>query len=295
MTFVVFRDKPHDKWPADENRADAGNYAETFDAGESDLAPGRLAPADSVASTVDVFVGVYRDKILKIAEHPAAIILEAAANKLVVFDTQLPASGARDGYRDRQWARVRVALRDADDIQRLADFLTDICGKMAGALDASHIVAVRTVPEAPLRVIYGPEIFGSDHGREAVPEIPVLTTDLDIVNGYTIEDESPTARTWRILTICGDARSNIESDIVHHLAAVRGHFQARRALPTRCSTGQPSWSCWCTSLPSISEASASARRRGRTRATPSPSKQTSGRNLAAPSCASCSAQAAQQG
>ena len=119
--------------------------------------------------------------------------------------------------------RVRVALRDADDIQRLADFLTDICGKVAGALDASHIVAVRTVLEAP-GVIYGPGTFGSDHGSEAAPEIPVLTTDLDIVNGYTIEGESPATRTWRILAICGDARSNIESDIVHHLAAVRGHF-----------------------------------------------------------------------
>ncbi len=40
VTFVVFRDKPHDKWPADENRADAGNYAETFERRELDLAPG---------------------------------------------------------------------------------------------------------------------------------------------------------------------------------------------------------------------------------------------------------------
>lgn len=225
VTFVVFRDKPDDKWPADEDRANAGNCAETFERRELDLDPGRLAPADSVASTVDVFVGVYRDKILKIAEHPAAIILEAAANKLVVLDIQLPVPAPAMAYRNRQWARVRVALRDADDIQRLADFLTDIYGKMAGALDASHIVAVRTVPAAPLRVISGPEIFDPDQGSETVPEIPVLTTDLDIVNGYTIEDESPAARTWRILTICGDARSNIESDIVHHLAAIREHFQ----------------------------------------------------------------------
>ena len=57
VTFVVFRDK----LPADEKRADAGNYAERFERWELDLDPGRLTPADSVASTVDVFVGVYRD------------------------------------------------------------------------------------------------------------------------------------------------------------------------------------------------------------------------------------------
>ena len=221
VTFVVFRDK----WPADEDRADAGNDTETFERRKLDLDPERLAPADSVASTVDVFVGVSRDKILKIAEHPAAIILDAAANKLVVLDTQLPVPAPALAYRDRQWARVRVALRDADDIQRLADFLTDICGKVAEALDESHIVAVQTVPKAPLRPIYGPAILGSDHDSEAVSEIPVLTTDLDIVNGYTIEGESPAARTWRVLAICGDARSNIESDIVQHLAAVREDFQ----------------------------------------------------------------------
>ena len=55
-----------------------------------DLDPGRLAPLDSFASTVDVFVGIRRDEMLTIKNHPLVITLQAAANKLIVLDAQVP-------------------------------------------------------------------------------------------------------------------------------------------------------------------------------------------------------------
>jgi hypothetical protein len=228
VTFVVFRGKP-DKWPEENNRDndrhDIDHHTKTYERGDLDLDPRRLAPADIVTSTVDVFVGVDRHEILTIAAHPTALILEAAANKLVVLDIQLPVPAPALMYEDRQWARVRVALRDADDIHRLTDFLIAVCGTMAEADNGRHIVAVQTVPAGRLRLLSGPAALDPAQAPEIGTEVPVLTTDLDIVNGYAIEDEPPAARTWRVLAICGDARSNIESDIVQHLAGIRKHFQ----------------------------------------------------------------------
>jgi hypothetical protein len=223
LTFVVFRREPGDKRPVD--REDIDNYAATYERKELELNPGWPTAADCATSAIDVFVGVYCDEILTIAKHPALLILEAARNKLAVLDVQLPVPPPTTRYSDRRWARVRVALRGAGDIQRLTGFLIDIGDKISGARDAGHVVAVRTAPSAPLRVIVEPETSGSYQGSEAVTDRPVLTTDLDIVNGYTIHDESPAARTWRMLVICGPARSNIEIDILSHLAAVRTRFQ----------------------------------------------------------------------
>jgi hypothetical protein len=219
VTFVVFRGEPQGTWPTDPDRQDDDNIHPI------DLDPDRLAPADSITSTVDVFIGVRRHEILTINEHPTAIILAAAANKLIVLDVQLPVPAPAKIYADRQWARVRVALRDAEDIHRLTDFLARIYKKMTKARNARHVVAVRTVPGAPLRVISGPATSGSGQGADGPTEVPVLTTDLDIVNGYTMDDELPTTRAWRVLAIRGDARSNIESDMVDRLADVREHYQ----------------------------------------------------------------------
>jgi hypothetical protein len=52
-----------------------------------------------------------------------------------------------------------------------------------------------------------------------------LTSDLDIVNSTATEAEGADVRTWRVITICADARSNIESDIIEHLASVWERFQ----------------------------------------------------------------------
>lgn len=226
VTFVVFRGKPDEKWPRDSDSEEMiGDFEPARERRALDIDPGRLAPADSVTSTVDIFAGVSRHEILTIAEHPVTIILEAAKNKLVVLDIQLPVPAPVVMRDDRQWARIRVALRGAEDIRRLADFLTAVYVKMAGARNARHMVAVQTVPAGRLRVISGSGTRDPDQGGEAATDVPVLTTDLDIVNSHPVGDESPAACTWRVLAICGDARDNIESDILHHLAATRARFQ----------------------------------------------------------------------
>jgi hypothetical protein len=213
ITFVVFRGRPAPGWPGGvDNRK------------ELDLDPGRLAPADSVTSRVDVFVGVHRDEMLDIRKHPLVIVLKAAKRKLIVLDVQLPVPTPVKGYGDRQWSRIRVALRDGEDISRLTGFLDAVVAKMTRPRNSSHVVAVQTVQAGRPRVIIGPasETVPACRDEEA---ILVLTRDLDVVNGPATRDEDADARTWRVLTICADARSNVESDIIKQLSSVRKQFQ----------------------------------------------------------------------
>jgi hypothetical protein len=231
VTFVVFRGKPAEKWAAggdDRNGAHsqkAHGQEETSDRNELGLDPGRLAPPDSVTSMVDVFVGVDRHEILLIKEHPLDIILRAAGGKLIVLDVQLPVPAPVSVYDDRQWARVRVALRDSGDIRQLAGFLGGIHQDMSVAGNARHLVAVQTVPAAGPRLLAEPGTAGIPQVREGEGEIPVLTSDLDVVNDAAVGDEPHGARTWRVLALCADARNGIENDIVRQLAAVRKHFE----------------------------------------------------------------------
>lgn len=216
ITFVVFRGEPDERWPT---AADLDRRPVSFAPVELD--PGRLAPADSVASMVDVFVGVHRDEMPGIEKHPLVIILKAATKKLIVLDAQLPVPAPVAGYDDRQWARIRVALRDREDIRRLTRFLGKVSGKMTRPKNERHVVAVQTAQDGRPWVISGPA--GSP--RSGDPDNQVLMCDLDIVNRAAVRGEGADERTWRVLTICADARSNIESDIVRQLAAVRDHFQ----------------------------------------------------------------------
>ena len=84
------------------------------------LTPAAWFPPNSVTSMVDVFVGVCRNGMPTIREHPLVIILKTATNKLIVLDAQLPVPAPVQGYGNRKWARVRLALRDREDIRRLA-------------------------------------------------------------------------------------------------------------------------------------------------------------------------------
>jgi len=215
VTFVVFRGKPDKQW--------RDGHEECEQRKDLDLDPGHLAPADSVTSTFDVFVGIYRHEMPRIAEHPLVIIMKAAVNKLVVLDAQLPVPAPVAGYDDRHWARIRLALRDVADIGRLSGFLGAVNAKMA---DAGHVIAVRAVPTVRPRVDTEPDAdqAQADSGES---ENSVLTSDLDIVNDADVGNEPADARTWRVLTICADARSNIESDIIERLACIREHFQLR--------------------------------------------------------------------
>ena len=57
------------------------------------------------------------------AEHPLIKVLQAAKNKLITLEAQLPVpTPAGAPLLDRQWARVRVALRDTKDITGLPNF-----------------------------------------------------------------------------------------------------------------------------------------------------------------------------
>ncbi len=228
VTFIVFRGKPDEQW-----RKVPPDHREYERREALDLDPGRLAPADSVTGTFDVFVGICRHEMPRIREHPLVIILEAAANKLIVLDAQLPVPAPVAGHDDRQWARIRLALRDNADISRLTGFLSAVNAAMSKSENARHVVAVRAVPAVRPRVDTEPDAGeaqdhdGAGHAHDREGDSSVLTSDLDIVNDAGVGDEPPGARTWRVLTLCADARSNIESDMIGHLASVREHFQLR--------------------------------------------------------------------
>jgi hypothetical protein len=206
VTFVVFRGRPSSEWSAGAQvRA------------ELDLDPSRLAPMESITSMVDVFVGVSCGQLLTVAEHPVAEVLKAAAHRLIVLEIQLPIPEPVDGYEGRHWARVRVALRDKEDIRRLQLFLNSIYNH-AIASGNEHVVAFQTVPACYPRVITPIRKASAAAENGAL----VLTHDLDVVNNAArLAHEDVDARAWRLITMCTDARSNIESEILRQLALVR--------------------------------------------------------------------------
>src|SRR6266568_3078369 len=231
VTFVVFRGKPDEaKWPEDIGvrqptvvRRDAGAKQDIYDLKPLNLDPGRLAPSDSVTSTVDVFVGIPHAEIPVIRKHPLVMIMKAATKRLIVLDVQLPVPAPVTWYDGWKWARIRVALRDSDDIRRLTGFMDAVQKEMTQPENCRYVLAVQAVPTAEPRIIKMPA--GTPPIRGGDSEVQVLTSDLDIVNCEVVSGEPSDARTWRVLTICADARSNIESDIIQHLASVREHFQ----------------------------------------------------------------------
>lgn len=211
-TFVVFRGEPDGTWPG----ADARRQLE--------LDPGRLVPMDSAISAVDVFVGVGRGEMLTVREHPLVTMLKAATNKLVVIDAQLPVPAPVAGHDEMHWARIRVALRDSQDIGRLTGFLGAVYADMSGPENAGHMFAVQAVPAVPPRLICAPGSAESQRDGEE-SEAPMLTSDLDVVNSGAASSEKADARTWHVLAIGTDARSNIESEILQRLASVRPGYQ----------------------------------------------------------------------
>jgi hypothetical protein len=201
LTFVVFRDEPTAGW--------ARAHVEDLD-----LDPDRLAPSESVTSTVNVFVGVRRDKRLRVADHPVTSVLAAAAAyQLPVREVQLPMPPPGAAYTDWHWARVQVGLRDDVDLSQLVAFLDAIRKRTAVSTDEgpAPLVGVQTVPAGGPRIIAAPPDRTSASGR------PVLASDMDVVNTPANGAEPADAQTWRVLGICGDALSGIENDIVQRL------------------------------------------------------------------------------
>jgi hypothetical protein len=225
VTFIVFRGQPDEPWPTENNGYNGHAANDKFERKVVDLDPGLLTPATSVARMVDVFVGVSRDEILTIHEHPVSIALRAAAGKLTVLDAQLPVPSPVSGHDDKHWARIRLALRDSADIRLLTAFLGEVHTTMQLPENSQHLVAVQTVPAAKPYIIAGSDKINEPSADHNNSEQQVLSSDLDFVNGSAIDNEMPNLRSWRVLAICDDARSNVERDILVHLAAVRRHFQ----------------------------------------------------------------------
>jgi len=227
VTFIVFRGQPdEDEWPAEGNGRNGRPTDDKIASSPLELSPGRLTPATGVSRMVDLFFGVCREEMLTIAKHPVSIALEMAANKLTVLDAQLPVPPPVRGHNDKHWARVRLALRDSADIRRLTTFLEELYAAMTQPENARHVVAIQATPSAEANIITGLA------GAETPPagdgdDLPrwLRTSDLDLVNGAAIDNEMPTARTWRVLAICADARSKIESDILVNLAKARPDVQ----------------------------------------------------------------------
>ena len=82
-------------------------------------------------------------------------------------------------------------------------------------------MAVQTAQDGRPWVISGPQDRPDQRSRQFRCSCAIF----DIVDRAAVRGEGADDRTWRVLTICADARSNIESDIVRQLAAVRDHFQ----------------------------------------------------------------------
>ena len=215
VTFVVFRGKPGDNWAADGNIRKIG----------LDLDPDRLAPMDSVTSTIDIFVGVPANTVPTVEEHPLIVIMREAKNKLIPLEAQLPIPAPMPGYYSKQWARIRVALRDTKDIGRLTNFLDAISRKVARSGGPGYIVAVQCVPTVLPRIITCSEAKLPAAEAEAADDIMLLTGDLDVSHVRAIMDEPASARTWRMIAVCADARSNVESDIIQHLPFPQSGFQ----------------------------------------------------------------------
>jgi hypothetical protein len=211
LTFAVFRDEP---------KADWDRAAE--DVTRIDLDPSQLGPVEEVSGVVGVFLGLGRDAgLLPVPDHPVTAVLRAAAsarNRLNALEVQLPVPAPAAAYAHLQWARVQIGLRDGD-IGRLASFLTDMqhLSETAAGGAARPVVGVQTVPEGIPRILNPPPAAANPGpaADQAQAGRLVLASDLDVVTGSGLHrTESATAATWRVMAICADWRSGVESEIL---------------------------------------------------------------------------------
>jgi hypothetical protein len=215
ITFAVFREKPDENWATGENVRQVNDL---------NLDPDRLAPMDNVNSTVDIFIGVCPDEMPTIIQHPLIAVIEAAKNKLIVLEAQLPIPAPVADQDDMQWARLRVALRDTKDIGRLTEFLEAVRQQIGPAESRGHTIAVQAVPTVRPRVITQAPARQSHAASEESDWSQVVGgSEVHLISG--MQAEQANARTWRMLAICADARSNIENDILQQLPIDRSRFQ----------------------------------------------------------------------
>jgi hypothetical protein len=219
VTFVVFRGKA-----AGDPSGERLRQAHVHDMKDLYLDADRLAPADNVTSTVDLFVGVDRHALPSMAEHPLIKVLQAAKNKLITLEAQLPVPTLAGAHPNRQWARVRVALRDTKDIQRLTEFLDDVYHKIVMPDHSGDLLAIQAAPAVRPRAITRSPTDTAQDGP-APQEALLWGGDLDVSSIPAIAGERDDACTWHQIAIYADARSNIESEITQCLPAEYQHYQ----------------------------------------------------------------------
>ena len=217
ITFVVFRDKVK-YWQVDDGLGENDLPKPSAPIiRRLDLDPDRLAPMDNVTSKVDVFVGLHGE-FPALSSHPLITILKAARKRLIVLEAQLPFPPPLAEYRDKQWARVRVALRDAGDIGRLTEFLDKVYKEFAKPEHSAHVLAVQTDPTVRPAVIFEGKKPPTANGRHTPAagsgdlHVPAMNEPSDLP-------------TWHMVTACAEARSNIESDIIAQLPPGMSNFR----------------------------------------------------------------------
>jgi hypothetical protein len=217
ITFVVFRDKPDD-WLVQDDPGE--NELPKLDAPiirPLDLDPDRLAPMDNVISKADIFIGL-NNEFPALSVHPLIAILKAARKRLIVLEAQLPFPPPLAGYHDKQWARVRVALRNAGDIHSFTGFLGEVYKEFEKPQHSAHVLAVQTNPTVRPTVIFEGK-KSSASNRKGIPAAGAGDLQVPAMN------ESSKAPAWRMVTVCAEARSNIESDIIEQLPSGMLNFQ----------------------------------------------------------------------
>jgi hypothetical protein len=124
---------------------------------------------------------------------------------------------------DRQWARVRVALRDTKDIHKLSEFLDEIYKNIVVPNHSGDLIAIQATPSVQPRPIEESPPGTTEHGQ--TPHLASLWGgDLDVSAIPAIADEPTDARTWHQIAIYADARSNIESEITQCLPPEYQHY-----------------------------------------------------------------------
>lgn len=222
LTFLVFREPPQHGWPPPRGttvRVDR-------------IDPDRLAPVDEATEPVDIWIGVPRD-FYPLGTHAVLTVLRCAATRgLLLHDTQFPApppaagAGPADDAGDCLWVRLRIGLHDTE-IGELGPFLREFRARLTTDGGTTRI-RVRTTPQGPIR----------DLPVDGVLPVPVreprlvLASELDAVcvagasvsgsgstvGGSTVGGSDGSARNWRVLAICADARNGIESEILDAVA-----------------------------------------------------------------------------
>jgi hypothetical protein len=209
VTFVVFRKKPREEWVRQSH------------AKSVKLDPDQLAPIVDGIVSIEIFAGLPRNRsLLPVADHPVSRIIAVAAEwRLFVLDAQLSVPPPAAGYSDLLWARVRVTLHDTE-VESVGPFLDAIRRQTIGDGEVGSdgqlwgdelVVAVRTVPYGPLRILNPrPAARQAGAGR-------VLASDMDIMRAGPQSAEGPDEKAWRIIAICADGRTGVESEIMRSL------------------------------------------------------------------------------